>query len=127
MDRELMEVKRVLGALRGIDARINEMLARSPEGSTLLPWEAQPLREMTVQLKADIKAAAKRGKIDDSRDPQTAIESAYFDPALREASARFMLRTDTSPSTQKWRSGLNTVRGEITYYIWQLEREFPGI
>lgn len=125
MDDDATEAERVLSALRQLDKRIEEMLGQSPEGKKLAPWVESSLRQETVDLKADIKAAARRGTILDDREPQTALESAYYNPALREASARFLLRTDTSPSSQKWRSGLRTVQGEITYYIWSMEREYP--
>jgi len=125
MGTDTLEAKRVLLALRVLDKRIEEMLAQSPEGTKLSPWLEDHLKHETVELKADIKAAARRGKILNDQEPQTALESAYYDPALREASARFLLRTDTSPSSQKWRSGLRTVQGEITYYIWSMEREYP--
>lgn len=125
MDEEIIEARRVMDALKQLDQRISEMLSRSPEGKKLPPWEEQSLRHETVELKADIKAAAKRGKITDDRSPQTRLESAYYDPALREASARFLLRTDTNPSSAKWRSGLLTVQGEISYYIWSMKRQYP--
>lgn len=125
MDEEIIEARRVMDALNQLDRRIAAMLSRSPEGKKLSPWEEQSLREETVSLKADIKAAAKRGKIIDDRNPQTQLESAYYDPAVREASARFLLRTDTSPSSAKWRSGMLTVQGEISYYIWSMKRQYP--
>jgi hypothetical protein len=123
MDFDSEEAKRVLTALQAFETRINEMLHDAGNGPKLAPWMEDNLRARTVDLKADIKAAAKRGKINDDRAPQTIYESAFFDPAMREASARFMLRTDTNPSSQKWRSGIHTVLGEITYYIYQLERD----
>jgi hypothetical protein len=124
-DSDTAERQRVLIALKDAEGRIARMLKHSPEGVKLPPWDEDRLRSETVELKADIKAAAKRGKINDDRIPQTIWESAFYDPAMREASARFLLRTDTSPSTDKWRSGIRTVLGEITYYIWQLERDRP--
>ena len=125
MDNEITEARRVMTALCELDRRIAAMLAKSPEGKKLPPWEESSLRQETVTLKADIKAAAKRGKILEDRHAQTELESAYFDPALREASARFLLRTDASPSSAKWRSGLATVQGEISYYIWSMKRQYP--
>ena len=125
MDEEIAEARRVMDALKQLDQRIVAMLSRSPAGKKLSHWEDQSLREETVSLKADIKAAAKRGKILDSRAPQTDLESAYYEPALHKASARFMLRTDVSPSNAKWRSGLIDVQEEISYYIWSMAREYP--
>jgi hypothetical protein len=124
MDQQtLAEVERILDALRIYETRIHRMLERAKEGAKLAPWDLEQLQQMTVDLKADIKAAAKRGKINDDRVPQTRLESAYYDPAMREASARFTLRTNTKPSTDTWRSGIRTPLNEITYYIWQLERD----
>lgn len=127
MEIDRVEASRVIDALRALSERIDEMLAIASDGKPLTSGKKSMLREMLVDFKADIKASAKRGKIEDDRRLPSAIEDAYYDPALREASARFMLKTNVSPRNPAWASGLHTVQGEISYYLWMLEKQYPKV
>lgn len=122
-----IHVREVIVALRVFERRIDEILGMLDGKRSISQREKLDLQALLVPLKADIKSAAKRGKVHDDREPQSSVERAYFDPSLRGASANFRVATNSHPITSRWHECLYDVRIDITYFLSQLETQYPRI
>jgi hypothetical protein len=127
MSDSAFQAHEVLLALREYDVRISEIMNAIGDKRSVSVQEKQRLQAMLSTLKSDIKAAAKREKIYEGRQEQSAVESVYFAPALRGASANFRVATNSHPINSGWHSCLYDVRIDITYYLHQLEEQYPNI
>lgn len=124
---EAAQARDVIAALRSYEARLTRIMDAIGDRKSITPGEKAELQSDLVDLKADIKSAAKRNKVHENREPQTPMERHYFEPALRGASANFMVATNSHPITGRWHACLYSVRIDITYFLYQIERQFPEI
>ncbi|NHZ38345.1 hypothetical protein [Massilia rubra] len=124
---EQTEARDVILALRSYSERIDEIMTAIADRRSITSQEKDELQSKLVMLKADIKAAAKRKKVRDNRDPQTSTERAYFEPALRGASANFRVATNSHPITSRWHSCLYDVNIDFSYFLHQLEKQYPDV
>lgn len=113
----------VMIALREYKARIDEIMDFVAEKKTITPDEKDRLQGLITPLKADIKAAAKRGKVKNDRLPQTQAEDAYFFGAMLRASANFSVATNSHPIRSNWLGCLYNVEMDINQFLCQLEDE----
>lgn len=117
--------QKVASALKGYVQRLDEITDFLGDKKSITTGEKEWLQSLLTALKADIKAANKRGKVDDDRAPQTHAERAFFEPALRGASANFRVATNSHPIRSGWFSCLYGVRIDLSYYLHQLEKDHP--
>jgi hypothetical protein len=113
----------VRNALREYKACIDEIMNFIAEKKTITRDEKDWLQGLITPLKADIKAAAKRGKVKDDRLPQTQAEDAYFSGAMLRASANFSVATNSHPIRSDWLSRFYNVEMDINQFLCQLEDE----
>ncbi len=121
------DVRSVVSALADFERRLESLIDEISEKRYFSPPERERLREIITPLKADIKAAAKRMKVNDDRLPQTDIERCYFEPALRSASANFTVATNSNPITSNWVGCLYGVKIDISHPLFNLKEQYPGI
>lgn len=79
------------------------------------------LKTRLATLKQDIKEAAKNETLSRRKAAKTELEQAFFGPAMRATSANFRIRTDTSPQSPAWASGLREVEHELSYFLHGIE------
>lgn len=75
----------------------------------------QMLRELKDSLESDCK------ELHRNREQLNQYESAYLEPALREAKADIMIRVNTIPNNN-WHSNLYGACIDITHMLHQLEK-----
>lgn len=82
--------------------------------------EVDEYRRRLVNVKGELKTAAKSGTLDGAKRPQTELERCFYGPAVQHAAAHFRLRTDAPPSM--WLSGLYDPAGDVSYYRYGLQK-----
>lgn len=116
---DLHEARLVLAELLRVHDEFEEIAAAGDRHRSLDPVELQGYRERLVDLKAHLKQRASMGTIDGSKRRPTRIEDAFYEPAIRQASANFSLRTNAPPS--EWVTGLYGPSSDISYLASQLQ------
>lgn len=115
------EEKAVMVALQEFEGRIREIMNFLDEKKSITRDEKEWLQSLLSPLKADIKAAAKRGKVNDDQAPQNQAEHAYFSGAMLRASANFSVATNSHPIHSDWFSCLYNIDMDIRQFLCQLE------
>lgn len=115
----LQEAQRLLAELQRVHAEFEELADAGDRHRTLGADELEQCRQRLISLKAHLKQRAATGTIDGSKRRLTRLEDAFYDPAVRKASANFSLRTNAPPS--QWSSGLYNPSVDIAYLASQLE------
>jgi len=110
--------------LKSLIARIDKMLSIADRGFLRGGPTDLLLRESLAALKSEIRESAREINLD--RPVATSTADLCYALAISEASARFTLRANAKPATPAWKAGLATVRGEISYQLHRLERDFSG-
>ncbi|HEL4805649.1 hypothetical protein [Stenotrophomonas maltophilia] len=115
----LQEAQRLLAELQRVHAEFEELADAGDRHRTLSADELEQCRQRLISLKAHLKQRAATGTIDGSKRRLTRLEDAFYEPAVRKASANFSLRTNAPPS--QWSSGLYNPSVDIAYLASQLE------
>ena len=115
----LQEAQRLLAELQRVHAEFEELADAGDRHRTLSADELEQCRQRLISLKAHLKQRAATGTIDGSNRRLTRLEDAFYEPAVRKASANFSLRTNAPPS--QWSSGLYNPSVDIAYLASQLE------
>lgn len=76
------------------------------------------LKALKEKIKSDAKSVGKALKDDDF----SSVGNAFIEPALRQASANFTMRSDTKPFTPQWVRGLYSLQIELSYHRSMLEK-----
>ena len=118
------EAVKVILALRSFDVRLAEIMDEIKDRSSMSSGQKEYCQNLLKGLKQDIKDAAKRVTIDGGREPPTEYEQAYYVPALRSASANFMITTNSHPIKSNWIGCLYGLRMDIDHPLFQLEKMF---
>lgn len=79
------DAEAVAQALREFEKRCKAIQDLLGEKRSLSLSEREHITDLYCSLKEDLKAAAKRGTLDERRRPQTQAESAFYDSAVRKA------------------------------------------
>lgn len=123
---DVAEARAVELELRKYALRVREITDALVDKKSIADYERERLRSLYAALKADVKFAAKRGKIADDRLPQTEMERAFFSPAMRDCSISMRAKTNSHPITGKWLSSLWESEMEISYFLSGLDRYCKG-
>ncbi len=115
----LQEAKTILAELQRVHGEFEELMRAGDRLQNSRSYEVEEFRERLTALKGYLKERSKNPTIDGRKRAGTSLESAFFDPAVRHASAHFALRVN-APAAQ-WVSGLYGSSSDISYYISQLE------
>lgn len=124
---EAAQAKDVILALRRYEELLNEIVDAIGDRTSMSPFEKADLQNKLSSVKEEIKSAAIRNKVRADRGPQTPMERHYFEPAVRGASANFRVKTNSNPITSNWIACLSSVRIDISHFLYQLEKQYPGI
>lgn len=116
---DLQEAQLVLAELLRVHDEFEEIAAAGDRHRSLAPDELADYRARLVGLKAHLKERSNTGTIDGSKRRPTKIEDAFYEPAIRQASANFSLRTNAPPS--QWVTGLYGPSSDISYLASQLQ------
>ncbi|WP_409460987.1 hypothetical protein ACK1O1_04315 [Stenotrophomonas maltophilia] len=116
---DLHEARLVLAELLRVHDEFEEIAAAGDRHRSLAPDDLQDYRARLVELKAHLKQRASTGTVDGSKRRPTRIEDAFYEPAIRQASANFSLRTNAPPS--EWVTGLYGPSSDISYLASQLQ------
>lgn len=115
----LQEAQLLLAELQRVHAEFEELADAGDRHRTLSADELEQNRKRLIELKAHLKQRAATGTVDGSKRRLTRLEDAFYEPAVRKASANFSLRTNAPPS--QWASGLYGPSVDIAYLASQLE------
>lgn len=118
---ELHEAQLIANELRRLHENIDGLMRDTGDKRRFSDDEVALLQARLRSAKEEIKAAAKNGTISRKREPLSELESAFFEPAIRKAAARFSLAINANPRTTNWVSGLYDVAGELSYMLYNLE------
>lgn len=82
--------------------------------------EADPQAKLK-EIKKDVKDTYN----DLQKRPKSEISFVdnFMESAMRQIWANFSMRTSTKPYSPKWRTGISSVTGEISYHISRLDAE----
>lgn len=121
MQEEISVMKALLAYQRDF-----EEIEQRIEGKRSLPChEVEELQAMLKTLKTRLAHSAKVGTVSGKKQPMNKIENAFFDPAVRKASARFKVRVNSHPIRSHWISGLYESKEDISYMLFELKEAFP--
>lgn len=116
---DLHEARLVLDELLRLHAEFEEIAEAGDDHRSLSHDDLDQYRQRLVALKAHLKQRASTGTVDGARRRPTRIEDAFYEPAVRKASANFALRTNAPPA--QWASGLYSPSADISYLASQLD------
>jgi hypothetical protein len=108
----------VIHELRRFSDDVNQILNAISNKTMISAEETVRLQELLKSLKSRLREAAKRSS-------RNEFESAYFEPAVRNAAAHLRIATNSHPIKSNWLSALLHIRLDITYCLSQLEKQFP--
>jgi len=112
------EALEVILELRKFRDDIDEIMNAIGDKAFISREEKELLQEKFKSLKSRLNDAAKRGTHNEFQD-------AYFEPAVRSASANLLIATNSHPIKSNWHSALYGIHIDVTYYLDQLEKQFP--
>lgn len=115
----LQEARAILAELRRIQGEFEKLMSAGDRLANSRSYEVEEVRVRLAELKVYLKERSSNPTIDGHKRAATILESAFFDPAVRSASAHFRLRVN-APASQ-WVSGLYEASSDISYYVFQLE------
>lgn len=115
------EATLILEALGQWHAELNAIGEAGNRLRSLRSPEVDDWRHRLIQVKADIKDAAKTSTLDGRKRAPTELERCYYSPAVRHASANFRMRTDAPPS--KWSSGVFEPASDLSYWMHRLKAD----
>lgn len=126
---KLHDTEVVLATLNRLHDEFEELMRIADGWRSISREDAIPLKDRLAKLKAELKALAKTETVDGVRRAQTGLEANFFGPAVRHASANFLMRVD-APLSQ-WISGIYNSSTDLSYFIYQLndylkERGYPS-
>lgn len=114
------ETTLLLNYLRAMEEETNFLLDNGSQDSprTVSIEDLQNrLKALKEKIKNDAQLAYKATK--DEASPS--IAGAIIEPALRQASANFTMRSNTKPFTSQWTNGLYDLQTELSYHRFMLE------
>lgn len=115
----------VIMALREFEKDINELMDFLGDKKTISINEKTECQLKLKALKEKLKNAAKTGTVDGAKKPLSHYESAYFQPAVRSASANCNVATNSHPINSNWFSCLYDMDIDITHLLHQLTEQYP--
>lgn len=115
------ELAAAMASMREFENRCNDISNRIGSKHHIDPYERSELEHLYKALKFDLKEAAKCGTLSGRREPQTRIESAFFDPAVRKAHIALRPATNSNPLTSRWVGALWEAGSEFSYFLHQME------
>lgn len=115
----LRDAEVVLATLKRLHDEFEELMRLADGWRSVTREEALQLKERLIKLKGELKALAKTETVDGVRRTQTGLEANFFGPAVRHASANFLMRVD-APLSQ-WIRGIYNSSTDLSYFIYQLE------
>lgn len=126
-ESELVEAGKstVVHALDQFEKRAREISNRIDGRRSIRAIEKDELQVLYKDLKEEIKAAAKRGKVFQNSQTQTDWERYYFAPAVMKALNGLRARTNTNPISSNWIGSLLDASSEFSYYLSMIERDHP--
>jgi len=116
---DLQEARAILAELNRVHGEFEELMSAGDRLKNSRAYEVEEFRERLIALKAYLNQRSKNATVDGSRRTLSRLESAFFDPAMRSASAHFRLRINAP--TSGWVSGLYESASDISYYASQLQ------
>ncbi len=84
-------------------------------------------KTLLAKLKDDLNAASKSGIPQGRKGGPSVLDSQYFHPAVRGASAFLTVPVNTNPITSRWHNQLSYCLVDINYYLFQIENQFPAL
>lgn len=121
------DAARVAAALRAYEVRIDEIVSRIASKSIGSDAMVKHVQHLLTELKRDIKEAAARGKVEDDYLPQTECERMYFVNGMRDAANGLKIKPNSHPINSRWAVCLGSVQRDISYQVWRIQQQFPGI
>lgn len=114
------ETAPLLKYLRTLEDETNFLLDNgSPDSPRTVP--VADLQNRLKTLKEKIKNDAKLAYQTTKEEDPSSVGRAIIEPALRQASANFTMRSNTKPFTTQWTNGLYDLQTELSYHRFMLE------
>ncbi len=117
--KALQEARAILAELKKVHEEFEALMRAGDRLKNSRSYEIEEFRGRLTALKAYLKDRSKNATLDGRKRSMTVLESAFFDPAVRSASAHF--RMQVNAPVAKWVSGLYESSSDISYYVYQLE------
>ncbi len=114
-----VELVAAMTAMREFEKRCGDISQLVGERAD--PGQRPEIEALYKQLKSDLEEAAKYGTLSGKREPQTRIESAFYDPAVRQARLALRPATNSNPWNSSWVSALWEAGSEFSYFLHQME------
>ncbi len=121
------ELRAIAEVMRAFERRCDEILALLGDKRYLTRNERMQIELLYRGLKDDIKRAAKHGTLSGLRAPLSRAEQCFYDPAVRRAATDLRPATNSNPITSRWFSAINDARGEFSYWLSNLEQNYPDV
>jgi hypothetical protein len=119
--------REVIRELRDYRRRLDELITILEGKHGVSEEQHDELQALLTSLKADLKAAARGGRVCNSSGPPSQIEQAFFAPTLQKAAANLRVAVNSHPIRSDWFSCLYEVRWDIDHPLHQLEEKYPNV
>lgn len=116
-----------LATLRSFAARMSEILELLDGRQRVTADEKLHLQELFRSLKADLKTEADRSRTTRGEAELNEVERRYVNPAVFQASANNNVAWNSHPINSDWYSELFGARTDLTYFLHELEGQFPDL
>lgn len=115
----------VIMELRKFKKDINELMDFLRDKKIISIDEKTECQSKLKVLKEKLKRATKTGTVDGAKRPLSHYESAYFQPAVRSASANCNVAINSHPINSNWFFCLYDMYIDITHLLHQLTEQYP--
>lgn len=113
----------VVDALTAFSRQTHEIIDRIGDRQAVSPNEKIAIKSLYRTLKTDLKNAAERAAANEGALAGTKWEGYYYSPAVMKASNALRAKSNTHPIKSNWMRSLADAEREISYYLYQLQKE----
>ncbi len=111
-----------ISALRSLHDEIDEIFKLFDDQGRISRDNIPKARKLLANLKDKLKKDYKKRATAQGEADMSAIERAYYFPAIHEAWTSIHVATNSMPS-RKWLEELGDAQSTISYYLHQLRRD----
>lgn len=115
------ELRLIEAALLRWEARCQEVMGRLAGHRASDDAAGSDVEPLYQSLRQDLEETAKYGSVSGKRALLSRAESAYFDPAVRQAAAALRPATDSHPVTARCYGALQEAQTKFAHYRRQIE------
>ncbi|MGV8921336.1 MAG: hypothetical protein ACOH2R_26760 [Pseudomonas sp.] len=103
----------IVAELTAIHEAMESLVGKVAERRRIPHDEVEQLRFELAEMKGRLERGSRYGTVDGAKRPQSALESAFFQPAVSKAKAFLGIRANSHPINARWMEQLMSAQSTI--------------